>query len=172
MLIVASSGFVGRYFYSRIHYGLYGQKATMAGLLKNIESEEGKLLIIYNITPELKDELTKFDVALTTNLTLLDSIKRFLVLGTKIRLAGLILPFKLKKTVLAHATKYQWTPLHTKSYLKMLNLHIHYYLQTTLRVCEFSIYERLFALWHTLHLPLFIMMIITGIIHVIAVHMY
>jgi hypothetical protein len=172
MIIVASSGLIGRYFYSKIHYGLYGQKATLAGLLKNIENEEGKLLVIYNITPELKDELTKFKVALTTNLTLGESLRRFFVVGTKIRIAGLLLPFKLRRIVRAHARQYKWTPLHTKRYLKMLNMHIRYYLQTTIKVCEFSIYERLFALWHTLHLPLFIMLIVTGIIHVVAVHMY
>lgn len=172
MIIVASSGFIGRYFYTKIHYGLFGKKASLSGLLERIESEQGKLIIIYNITPELKSELAKFHSALKTTFSLLESINRFLVLGTKARIAGLILPFKLKRIVIAHAKQNQWAPLHTKHYLKMLNMHIHYYLQTTIKVCEFSIYERLFALWHMLHMPLFIMMIITGIIHVVAVHMY
>ncbi|MCU7938697.1 MAG: hypothetical protein KZQ64_14960 [gamma proteobacterium symbiont of Bathyaustriella thionipta] len=33
-------------------------------------------------------------------------------------------------------------------------------------------FGRLFHLWHLLHMPLFFMLIITGIVHVIAVHMY
>ncbi|HEY9051970.1 MAG TPA: transcriptional regulator [Gammaproteobacteria bacterium] len=172
MIIVASSGVVGRYFYSKIHYGLYGKKADMSGLIKSIEKEEGKLLVIYNIAPELKDQLKQFQNALHVSLTLGDSVKRFFVLGTKVRLAGLILPFKLNRKITGHARKYQWTPLHTKRFKKLVKMHIRYYLQATLRVCEFSIYERLFALWHTFHLPLFIMMIVTGIIHVVAVHMY
>ena len=40
------------------------------------------------------------------------------------------------------------------------------------RAAAFKLYERLFSLWHILHLPLFIMMIITATIHIFAVHMY
>jgi hypothetical protein len=44
---------------------------------------------------------------------------------------------------------------------------------TALRnIVSFRVYERLFSLWHILHLPLFIMMIITAVIHIFAVHMY
>lgn len=172
MIIVASSGFIGRYFYSKIHYGLYGQKASLVDLIKNIEEEKGNLQVIYNITPELKDEFSKFQHTLQTNLTLGQSIKRFFVVGMQIRIKSLFLPYRLKKIVLAHARQYQWTPLHTRRYLKMLNRYVHHYLNTTIKVCEFSVYERLFALWHTLHFPLFLMMLVTGIIHVIAVHMY
>ncbi len=32
MLTVAGSGIFGRYFYSKIHHGLYGRKATLAEL--------------------------------------------------------------------------------------------------------------------------------------------
>ena len=172
MLIVASSGFFGRYFYSRIHYGLYGKKADMAGLLKAIDNEEGKLLVIYNIAPELKPALKSYQSALQTQLTLADSLKRFFILGPRIRLASLILPFKLNKKISQHASRCNWTPLHTRRFKKLVRMHIRYYLQTTIKVCELAVFERLFALWHTLHLPLFIMMIITGIIHVVAVHMY
>jgi hypothetical protein len=40
------------------------------------------------------------------------------------------------------------------------------------RVAELSTYERLFSLWHVLHLPLFFMLLVAGIVHVIAVHVY
>jgi len=47
----------------------------------------------------------------------------------------------------------------------------HYYRNTN-RLYDFAIYERLFSLWHVFHIPLFIMMVISGIVHVIAVHIY
>ena len=40
------------------------------------------------------------------------------------------------------------------------------------RVAQFSFYERLFALWHVFHLPIFLMMVLSAVIHVLAVHMY
>ncbi len=41
----------------------------------------------------------------------------------------------------------------------------------TQRVAAFQL-ERLFSLWHALHIPLIFMMIIAAVIHVIAVHVY
>jgi hypothetical protein len=40
------------------------------------------------------------------------------------------------------------------------------------RVAELGTYERLFAFWHLLHLPLFFMLLVAGIVHVVAVHLY
>jgi hypothetical protein len=40
------------------------------------------------------------------------------------------------------------------------------------RVAGFEGYERMFSLWHALHIPLIFMMIIAAVIHVIAVHVY
>jgi len=44
--------------------------------------------------------------------------------------------------------------------------------QASRQVAEFRVYERLFSLWHVLHLPLFFMLLAAGIVHVIAVHVY
>ena len=46
------------------------------------------------------------------------------------------------------------------------------YLRGLQRVSQFAIYERLFALWHVLHLPLVALLVVSAIFHVIAVHMY
>ena len=40
------------------------------------------------------------------------------------------------------------------------------------RAAAFAFYERLFALWHVLHLPFFILLVLAAIVHVIAVHLY
>ena len=46
------------------------------------------------------------------------------------------------------------------------------HIDATRRVAELASYERLFSLWHVLHLPLFFMLLVAGIVHVIAVHVY
>ena len=40
------------------------------------------------------------------------------------------------------------------------------------RVAEYQMYARLFSLWHVLHIPLFFMLLIAGIVHVIAINVY
>ena len=45
-------------------------------------------------------------------------------------------------------------------------------LESIRKIAEFNFYERLFSIWHLLHFPLFLMLIVSGIVHGIAVHMY
>jgi len=40
------------------------------------------------------------------------------------------------------------------------------------RVAQFRAYERLFSLWHVLHIPFVFMLVVSAIVHVVAVHMY
>jgi hypothetical protein len=46
------------------------------------------------------------------------------------------------------------------------------YLKALRRTGSLAVYERLFALWHVLHLPLIFLLVLTAIIHVVAVHLY
>ena len=46
------------------------------------------------------------------------------------------------------------------------------YLDAVRKVAETAFYERLFASWHVLHLPLFVMLLVTATFHIIAVHVY
>jgi hypothetical protein len=45
-------------------------------------------------------------------------------------------------------------------------------LRAARRVAEFEASERLFAIWHVLHMPLFVVLVIVSVVHVIAVHVY
>jgi hypothetical protein len=40
------------------------------------------------------------------------------------------------------------------------------------RVAEFTAYQRLFALWHVVHRPFFVILMLSVAIHVFAVHYY
>ena len=35
-----------------------------------------------------------------------------------------------------------------------------------------TFFERLFALWHIVHMPLFMLMVVAAGIHIVAVHLY
>jgi hypothetical protein len=39
-------------------------------------------------------------------------------------------------------------------------------------VSQFTAYERLFALWHVLHVPFVYLLVLTALFHVFAVHAY
>ena len=88
------------------------------------------------------------------------------------RLAAVFIPFKLKRVLNDYGIESGWTEEQTTKNYKVLKKHLKNYLSAVVRSCEFSIYERLFGLWHVLHYPLFLMMVVSGIVHVFAVHMY
>ena len=46
------------------------------------------------------------------------------------------------------------------------------YLHAVVRVAQYSAYERVFALWHVAHLPFVYLLVISAVVHVIAVHAY
>jgi hypothetical protein len=159
MLIVATSGLVGRYFYIRIHHGLYGRKATLqelqqhAALLKQSLSEQ------LEQTPALLGRVTAFETSVSRQPTnLLTSFFALLSLGLRTWFVYLTVTLT---PITSHAP-----------YNRHLVRHIGAHLASIRKVAEFHFYERLFAIWHVLHFPLFLMLIVSGVIHVIAVHMY
>lgn len=172
MVVVAVSGLFGRYFYSKIHYGLYGRKASMDELIKIIDSDESQLSIIYKLMPEVTEQLKKYHAESHKQLGFLGSLFRFFYLGFRVRLAAITLPMKLSHAVDTYTLKSGWTEEQAKKNYKVLKKHLKNYLSAILRSCEFSIYEGLFGLWHVLHYPMFLMMLISGIVHIFAVHMY
>jgi len=46
------------------------------------------------------------------------------------------------------------------------------YLRKSQRVAQFSSYERVFSLWHVLHIPLIYILAASAIFHIVAVYMY
>jgi hypothetical protein len=61
---------------------------------------------------------------------------------------------------------------HTGTEREQMVHSIRWYMKTLRKTAGFQLYERLFSLWHVLHLPLFFMMIIAAVIHIFAVHIY
>jgi hypothetical protein len=159
MLIVATSGLVGRYFYTRIHHGLYGRKATLHELQQHAAMLKESLSEQLAHAPALLERVTAFEASVSRQPhNLLVSFLTLLLLGLRtwfVYLTVTITPIS------RHA-----------AYNRHLVRHIGAHLASIRKVAEFHFYERLFAIWHVLHFPLFLMLIISGVIHVIAVHMY
>ncbi|VAW65609.1 hypothetical protein MNBD_GAMMA08-2073 [hydrothermal vent metagenome] len=172
MIIVASSGLFGRYFYSKIHYGLYGRKASVDELSEIIDSEEDDLSALFKLMPDVAVTLKNYQKKSNELLSFSASVKRFFVLGFELRKASFTLRSKLKKSFDLYAEQAEWTAQQKKSYFKKINGHLQSFINAMIRTCEFSIYERLFALWHMLHYPLFLMLVVSGFVHVFAVHLY
>jgi hypothetical protein len=159
MLLVAGSGLVGRYIYTNIHHGLYGTKMSLAALKKQASSDHQALSGNSAIGESQVAELNQLEAkALQIYAGIIPSLWHVLQLGISSRRTQK----RILKTISSgNATGTGAASDNVKQYMLRLR-----------QVAAFRVYERLFSLWHILHLPLFFMMIITAIIHVFAVHVY
>jgi hypothetical protein len=172
MLLVSGSGLFGRYFYTKIHHGLYGNRATLDELRTAAERLQKQSTTV-QFLPDLVARLTQAEqqmmrVSGTPGLNLISP----LILAPM----SLIARMRLRSYIwheLAQAAKASLTlSQHRRRLTWLANDYVGRRLGAASRVATFHAYERLFSLWHVLHLPLFFMLIIAGIVHVIAVHVY
>ncbi len=59
MLLVSGSGIFGRFFYTKIHHGLYGREAALEELQGSVEGE-GDVKSIFAFAPKIQQSLVKF----------------------------------------------------------------------------------------------------------------
>jgi hypothetical protein len=173
MLTVAGSGIIGRYIYSRIHHGLYGSKATLGELRAgsdNLHTVSGSVAFV----PELVEKLESAE-------------RRMLAAGPRLPVLGLVKPiavaalaiharWSLRRYVsraLRAAARNSAVIAGQRRRLRRTALaYINRRLAATRRLADFQVFERLFSLWHALHIPLIAMLLLAGIVHVVVVHLY
>lgn len=173
MLMVAGSGLVGRYFYTKIHYGLYGRQITLMDLQKEMEIKRSSLGYLFGYAPNLKHQLLQFESrALTPPRGLIHSVARLLAIGIWTRWMQFFLQWGLRRALNVVAKRAGWPAREKRRQGRIARGRISAHLGMVLKITRFSFFERLFSLWHVFHLPLFILLIIAGVVHVLAVHMY
>jgi len=156
MLLVSTSGLLGRFFYVRIHKGLYGRKIHLSELSNAITTSAAA-------ASSSTDQSVLADHILKQVNGLLDK-----------PVIGIRDGYALLRTVREERRKLARKRKKTKPGKESDDLHAleNKLLSSAVSMARFVIYERLFSWWHIIHIPLFIMLIITATIHIIAVHRY
>jgi len=173
MLGVAFSGLIGRYFYTRIHRGLYGKHAGIEDLRAEIADAMSNSRGLAAILPKFIGELhavsadlmgDKFTRAISMRRSLLWNIKYYVV-RTRLYLT-------IRRELHGRAVGSDTMRANTKNLRKTANAYAAQQVRLMRQVAQLSFYERLFSLWHLFHMPLFILLVISALVHVLAVHMY
>ncbi|MCI0504713.1 MAG: hypothetical protein L0Z73_01240 [Gammaproteobacteria bacterium] len=164
MSLVLLSGIIGRFLYSKTHYGLGGRKAKLGELHKLLNDENGHIH-----SPRLH-EFTQNVLKHSTSL--LQATWELISYGIRRRwvyfLAKKEMLRKLKELALANGL----TDKEIRKQKRAIKYHLRNYLVILHKVALFKLYERFFAFWRHAHVPLLYLLLISGIVHVIAVHMY
>lgn len=174
MLVVAVSGIIGRYFYGKVHNGLYGAHANLQDLLEDATS---LLSVIEHNTGgtggAVAARLTSFGERMLT-----PSRSVFAALG-KVLWLSFAMPFARQNVLRAvheaiehNAPRMNWSNRDRRAHYAAAKPHVHAYFDAVSKASGLAFYDRLFSMWHLLHMPLYFLLIVTGIIHVISVHLY
>jgi hypothetical protein len=175
MMLVSGSGIFGRFFYRKIHYGLYGRHSSMEQMQGSLLGSESNKSVI-NFAPEVQKILTEFrDTALDPEKVGQVNPWRFIKLSVQAKLVSMKVTAALEDAMYSDAHVKKWNAAQMKRLDEMFYQNrdfIKSYIGSIEDIAHFKTYEYLFSLWHIFHVPLVFMLVFSGIWHVIAVHKY
>jgi hypothetical protein len=173
MLLVAGSGVVGRFIYTRIHHGLYGERARFRDVQAQLASQAKQLHVEIGSAPRVEAMLKHFEGdALGAPRGPLGRTLYFLTLGLRTRAIRRRCMRQLEPLYREQALRKGWCDDEFSRRLELARDLIDAYVGSVARVAQFSTYERLFSWWHVLHVPFVYMLVLSAVAHVVAVHIY
>jgi hypothetical protein len=177
MLFVVASGVIGRYLYAKVHKGLYGRTANVREILSDTHALKAALGADLGddatVTGPLHDELRDFEArALRPRQSFASSVWAFLYIGFLMRRSHARVMRQASELIEQDGKRLALSWWQKRQRKSAARLHLRLYFAAVRKAVRFAVFERLLALWHVLHLPLFILLVITAVIHIIAVHHY
>lgn len=164
MVIVASSGLLGRYLYRHLHQGLYGRQLTLTEVRTDAATSLGKTR--ERLRAESADDLRAIMDAFLRKSAVVEAHgwKRPLSLA----LLGLHVRRAQSRLLAGTRDSSDGSPYPSQETVDIAVDCI----RSVQRSAQFLPYERLFMLWHVLHVPLVLLLVLSVIAHIVAVHMY
>ncbi len=172
LLTVATSGLIGRFLYNRVHAGVYGEKIKLVQVRRDFITLHQALLDLA-VTDKQKERIEKIFDALEDLMVSQETATFGALLRNRRRARAIA---KSLRAVLQAIEEHHDRYPEANEELSKTRAHIHNCADIMLAILDklpgLHLFERLFALWHVVHLPIFGLMVITAITHVIVVHMY
>ena len=173
MLIVAGSGVVGRFLYLRIHRGLHGERTNLADLQRRAGLAEGEIKSRFRFAPGVAQQLLEFEAeAMNAGQGWMVTFGQLFWLPIRQRIVLEACSTDLRQRLRVIGKERKWTRGQLQRRHAQARATTRSYLRSVLRVAQFSAYERVFALWHVLHVPFVYLLLLTAGFHVFAVHAY
>ncbi len=173
LLTVAASGLIGRYLYARLHRGLYGAKTDVVRLLADAQQLRRELSLDLESLVPVWDELGRLE---KQAMVLPRSTVARMWHAARMHGRGRRLERRLMRECHvalgrgAHGRGLSRRLLSAQK--RELAGHLRSYFDTIDRFTSLGVFERLFGIWHVLHVPLFVVLIVAVIAHIVAVHLY
>ena len=160
VLAVSGSGIGGRFLYGRMHRGLAGSRRTVDSMRKRAHHELFPIEAILKSKADARILLAEFEVVAIKETRF--PFRMVSVVWRRMR------AWRTKRGVL-RAIRKSGLPSRDATAVRQA---VARNLSELCRAGELRLFERLFALWHAIHIPLTIILFASAVIHVVAVHLY
>ncbi len=174
MILVAGSGVVGRYIYTRVHRGMSAVKLDLNSLLAN----SSRLLALIGEdtgggSAPIAKAMADFAIAaMPVRRGILANLAGAAILPVRVSFARSRMMVDVRKVVRRNGDAAGWSASERRQRRRLARMHINEFLHCAARASQFSFWERMFSMWHVFHVPLFFVLLASGVIHVVAVHLY
>jgi hypothetical protein len=173
MLLVVVSGVSGRFIYRHVHRGLYGQKLSLASAKNDIQASLVRLGSVFSLQADIEPRLGAFhDYAFAPSNSFFSSLRRFATLQSRAQALSAEIRHEVKRVMVRHGRETHLPQRQVILEYRLAKGRINNYLDAVVRASQLSSWERAFSLWHLIHVPFLYLLVISGVIHVVAVHMY
>lgn len=173
MVIVYLSGVIGRYLYSKVHFGLDGRKAELRELTEMFGLNDKERLSVLSAIEPIRARLIQYErIVMAQEYGLIPALRALFVT----RLGGYTvywgLSSKMRQYLMPYAEREHWDASQMATAVKYTRKMLRTYMTALMNVSTFKAYDQLFVLWRMVHVPLLFLLFISGVLHVLAVHMY
>jgi hypothetical protein len=173
-LIVATSGIVGRYLYSKIHLGLYGRKAVVHEILADADALTEQIAAAAGlpVANRVVAQLNAFADLGTKRRSVLSGLLLLPVISWRARLVRGRLIADARQAIEVEGKRRGWSRKVRRRQLAGVTDLVKLLVAAVKKAAVFGVYERLFGYWHILHLPLFYLLVLAAAIHIYAAHFF
>jgi len=173
MLCVAASGIVGRYLYGKIHQGLHGRRSELTEMVSQTADMRRTLGGDLPQNSPMWSELVRLEVkAKQPSRGVIGAIVQSVSLAGRANVVRNRVARDAHRFIEDECKRRGLTRKQRRSWLRAAKSHLDAYFQTVKGTARLILFERLFAFWHVLHVPIFIVMALSVVIHIVAVHFY
>ncbi len=164
MGLVFLSGVIGRFLYSKTHFQLDGKKTRVKDL-KEVIKLAGRTIKSERLEQFSESVLTHRD-------TLPSALWELVSFGWRSRWLYFRLTSDLHHHLLPMVKQNGWNYRTVRQKKREFKRQLREYIVMLKKVALFHVYERFFSSWRSVHVPLLYLLFVSGVVHVIAVHMY
>jgi hypothetical protein len=173
MIIVALSGVVGRFLYARVHRGLRGEVVSLKELQAHVSPEQEDVRSRLAFAPRVEARLRAFEQAeLKAEQGWITYFRQVFWLPIAQIFVYRQCAAELHAPIRKLAAHSKWSEADLVRRERHARKLVRRYLTAVVKVAHFTAYEKLFSLWHVAHIPFVYLLVISAIVHVIAVHAY